>query len=109
MISWGGNVAEYLLTNRRHQAGSQYDMQSVVNYISYLAPDVEETGAYADWLWYRTKAMLRLPRHWAAVEALANELLEHEYIGGKRARQIIQDAICHERAHTEIVSGPQRR
>jgi len=87
MISWGGNVAECLFTGKKPVADS--DMHSVVNYLSYLTSGDEEIGAYADWLWYRTKSLLQFERHWAAVDALATELVKNGRVGQKRTREII--------------------
>jgi hypothetical protein len=100
MIDLGGSVATYLLTNRNDRIGPRGDFQHAFDYLSYLTNDDDESSAYANWLWHRTKAMLRWRWHWAAVEALANELLEHRYIGGKRARQIISETI-HKMAEKE--------
>lgn len=92
MVLLGGNVAERLLTGRRHIAGSYDDYHEVVNLLSYLAgPD--ETAKYVEWLWYRTKAMLSVDHWWLAVQRLAEELLKHHHLKSKRIREIIRQAI----------------
>lgn len=93
MVSWGGNVAEYLLSKKKHRTVSEQDEMDIFYGLLDLSSSVEEAGAYSDWLWYRTKAMLQLSWHWAATQALAKELYHHRYIGGKRVRQIIKESI----------------
>jgi hypothetical protein len=93
MVSWGGNVAEYLLTRHKFRTVSEQDEQDVFYCLLYLSSNAQEAGAYSDWLWYRTKTMLQASWHWAATEALARELFDHRYIGGNRVRQIIKESI----------------
>jgi hypothetical protein len=50
--------------------------------------DEEEQGAYTNWLWIRTRNMLRQPRAWAAVEAVARELLAKDKLSGKEVSAI---------------------
>ena len=52
-----------------------------------------ETEAYLGWRSIYTEQLLSQPWHWAAVEALAAELLRVRRVGGARARAIIHDAI----------------
>jgi hypothetical protein len=92
MVSWGGNVAEHLLSNNKRRTVSEQDAQDVFYGLLDLSSSAVEAGAYSDWLWHRTKAMLQLSWHWAATKALAKELFAHRYIGGKRARHIIKEA-----------------
>ena len=92
MVSWGGNVAEHLLTKHKHRTVSEEDELDVFYGLLDLSSSAREAGAYSDWLWYRTKAMLQLSWHWAATKALAKELFDRRYIGGKRARYIIKEA-----------------
>jgi hypothetical protein len=93
MVSWGGNVAEHLLTRHKYRTVSEQDEQDVFYRLLHLSSNAQEAGAYSDWLWYRTKTMLQASWHWAATEALARELFDHRYIGGNRVRQIIKESI----------------
>jgi ATP-dependent Zn protease len=94
MISWGGDAAEYILTNRKkYRPGSMSDIHNVIGYLSKICPESDALSAYVDWLWYCTRNLLREEYQWLAVEALATELIEHHYIGSTRARQIIKKAI----------------
>lgn len=92
MVLLGGNVAENLLTDKRSMAGSYDDYHQVVDLLSYLA-DPEETSKYIEWLWYRTKSNLGVDYWWLATQRLAEELLEHQYLRGKRIREVIRLAI----------------
>jgi hypothetical protein len=94
MISWGGDAAEFILTNRKkYRPGSTSDIHSVVEYLSKICGEPEALGAYVDWLWYCTRNLLREENQWIAVEALAVELIKKRYIGGTRTRQIIKNTI----------------
>jgi hypothetical protein len=92
MVSWGGNVAEHLLTRHKFRTVSEQDEQDIFYGLLYLSSNAQEAGAYSDWLWYRTKTMLQASWHWGATEALARELLDHSYLGGNRVRQIIKES-----------------
>lgn len=87
-----GNVAEHLLTGKRHRAGSYDDYHKVVNLLSYLAGP-EEIVKYVEWLWYRTKGMLGVDHWWLAIQRLAEELLKHHHLKSKRIREIIRLAV----------------
>jgi hypothetical protein len=75
MQTLAGNVAEHLLTGKRHMVGSYDDYHKAANLLLYLAGP-EETSKYVEWLWYRTKGMLSVDHWWLAVQRLAEELLK---------------------------------
>jgi len=93
MVDLAGQAAEYLLTGRKHKAGSEEDNHHALNCLSYLTGSTEELEAYWNWLAIRAKATLKIPALWQAIQTLAVELLNKKYIGGRRAHQIIQEAI----------------
>ena len=95
LISFAGQVAEELLTNRKRRlAGSASDYQFITTALICLTSDMgDELTAYSNWLYERTRAILSQGMVWRAVQALAAELLTRRYIAGKQARQIIQDAV----------------
>ncbi len=93
MIYLAGQAAECILTGRNIRAGSGQDNSYAIDYLSYLTGSTEELEAYWNWLAIRTSAILRLPALWQVIQALAIELLRKKYIGGRRAYQIIQEAI----------------
>ena len=57
------------------------------------AVDGEAPGRYLEWLRAVTRSIASQPRFVGAVEALAAELLRREVVGGRRARQIIKQAV----------------
>jgi hypothetical protein len=59
----------------------------------YMTGDGDETAAYVEWLRFRTINFLSRPQIWAAVEALAGELVIRRTITARTARRIIQSAI----------------
>lgn len=52
----------------------------------------EEAMAYFQWLWYCSRSLLSRPWNWAAVQALAQDLLQRGEVGERRARRIIGEA-----------------
>ncbi len=93
ITSLAGPVAEALFRGRHNWRGANSDTRQAVDLASYMCGGAEETGAYIGWLFWRARTILSLPEHWAAVQALAGDLLEQRRIGTQRARQIIKMAI----------------
>jgi ATP-dependent Zn protease len=93
MVLCAGVVAERLFTGRRHWKGSENDITKAVDYLAYQCGNDEEVSAYLELIWIRTRNLLRLPQHWAAVEAVAEELLKNSFLGQRRVRGIIFDAM----------------
>lgn len=59
-----------------------------------------EAWAYLEWLRQRTLSLMRTPGFWPAVEALADEILEHATLDYRRARQVIDRAAGAAQAET---------
>ncbi len=76
----------------RHFHGES-DRHGAINLISYLTRTSEETAAYFKLLNIQAKNKIKVPWVWAAIQALAEALLSHETISGKRARAIIRRSI----------------
>jgi len=55
-----------------------------------VSDDEDEAGAYLGWLSHRSKNLIRLPLVWAAIEALANALLQLKTIHSRKARKIMR-------------------
>lgn len=72
--------------------GHEGDTRHAIDLAGYVTGDVEETGAYLDWLTIRTRSMLGQPILWAAVHALALELLAQGELGTRSIREIMNDA-----------------
>jgi hypothetical protein len=58
-----------------------------------MGGDYKEAGRYVDKLWRKTKKLIYNPPCWAAVKALAAELLRCPKMGGRKARMIMLQAI----------------
>ena len=92
-----GYVAEKIFTGRRGLTGAVDDFQRAFDYACFITGSVEETSAFVKWLLIRTENMLRLPHNWAAVQAIAGELIKVKKIGYNKARKIIRKAESRER------------
>jgi len=75
MIAAAGEGAESLYTGRRVMHYACQDAMQAVDLASYVCPENEECSAYTNWLWLRAKNLIREPRSWIMVEALASKLL----------------------------------
>ena len=60
--------------------------------------ELEQAGAFVEWLRVRIKWLLARPRHWAAVEAVAQVLLERRTLTARDARKISRNAIAQAKA-----------
>jgi len=88
----GGTAAVERLVGRFPKRGTETDWRVAFNLITHLAGSEEETDAYMEWLWVRTKDLVDL--YWFAVEALAAELLARRRVGERRAREVIAKERC---------------
>jgi len=71
----------------------QGDYQSAVKLAFYVTGSNEEAEAYLNWLWIRAKNFVRCPPHRVCIEALAQVLLKERRLSGRKARQIIREAL----------------
>jgi len=69
------------------------DLKDAFSLVGYIAGPPEEISAYINLLNIQTKNMINLPLNWSAIQALAEALLSHETISGKRARAIIEKVL----------------
>ncbi len=102
IICLAGGEAEKLITGRYPAAwSSARDLTIAIELAARVMGDVEGVNEYMRWMKYQTKALLRVPWHRAAIEALAAALLERKKLGARQVRRIIQTAIDKEvrRAH----------
>jgi hypothetical protein len=94
MVSLAGGVAARMKTGRATGLGSATDPGSdrdnQADLILRLAPDVQDQKAWWTLLGNETRRALK--RHWPAVEALAQALLERKRIPGREARVIAEEA-----------------
>jgi hypothetical protein len=92
IVSLAGLVAERLRVGRVRYRINHPDVVQAFDLCSNTCGSDEETGACINWLWERTKNLMKSGRQWAAVEALAKQLRIRRYIGEREARQIIRQA-----------------
>jgi Peptidase family M41 len=92
VMLFAGAAAENKLAGKRNRAGEDDDFQKAVNLAASQCGSDEEVGAYLNWLWVRTRVLLDLPWLWAAVEALAQELLKYRKVSYQKACKIIKEA-----------------
>ena len=97
-----GHAAERLFRGRNNWIGSNSDVTRALDFLFYLVGTPEEAEAYFNWLFIRIGNLLSRDWNWAAVEALANALMEQKKIGYKKAREIIKNAI-----EAEFNKGPK--
>ena len=94
MFTLGGMVAERLFTGRTDWPVSRYtDTDNAVDTASYFTRTPDETSAFVDWMWERTKAILEFEPHSKAIHTLSLELLEKREIKGRDAAAIIKGVI----------------
>jgi hypothetical protein len=60
----------------------------------------DEVEPYLNWLFVRTKVLIKKPVVWRAIEAISKELLKKEILSGKEAFQIWSD--IHEEEEKKI-------
>jgi hypothetical protein len=92
MVSLGGPIAERVKIGRTMWKGADSDVKHAFDMCIYHCGNDVETNAYLNWLMERTKSVLSFGRQWAAVEALAQELVVRKYIGERLARKIVREA-----------------
>jgi hypothetical protein len=92
VISFAGRVAEEARWSNYTAVGWDDDYGKAVDLACKVTQDDEAAGHYCGWLLVRTRRLIAQPWHWAGVEALADELLMHQRLSGRRARAVIQAA-----------------
>jgi len=89
MISFGGPIAEAKrLRKRDWHPGSDGDVANAISLLRRVCYGGRDWKLLLDWLLHRTKAILRMPWNWRAVELVAEDLLAKNQITGRRARQL---------------------
>ena len=93
MVALAGYHAEKRFNPKgvRHYSSFQ-DRHESVNALSYFCGGTDEIEAYFKLLDLWAKGYLNRPWVWIGVERLAEALIEHGTLDGRRARQILQDA-----------------
>jgi ATP-dependent Zn protease len=86
-----GGIAETKRRGRRNHTGARADMNNAFELASRLFGD-EVGEKYLSYLHARAAQLLERPEHWAAVEYVARELLEHQTITGRHAKELFRQA-----------------
>ena len=89
IVLLAGAVAESLKFGRPYWKGSENDTTQAHDLAIYLCNEDKEAGAFINWLWQRTRNILEFGPHWAAVEAISEELMKSKYISERQTRKII--------------------
>lgn len=93
IVRYAGAMAEKVAFGRVDRwVGKNSDMNGSADLLTHLADDEKEQGAYANWLWERTRVLISYWATWPGVEALARELLQSRTIKGPLAREIFRKA-----------------
>lgn len=105
MVHLAGTVVDEILDNQDMYNGANADLVWAQKLSENAAEALsqEVTDAYMKWLWLRVGAYLQLPWNWAAVEAIADALVEHGQLGYRRARDVIRQAV--ESARNQHLTG----
>jgi hypothetical protein len=93
MLSFAGRITEQLFSGRYTWKDSYQDDNNAINMASYMTGSEDELNAYTKWIWIRTKNLISNPIYWAAIQALANELIIRKEIKSREARKIIYKAM----------------
>jgi hypothetical protein len=90
-----GPAAEARWIGRRNHVGASGDYRAARDLADYVAGDPSGEGAwrYVAWLEYRAEDLVQREHYWAAIEALAAELLARRRLGPRQARAVIKGAI----------------
>jgi ATP-dependent Zn protease len=89
-----GPIAEGILVNEKswRETGGAADVPRAVDLAMYLLGDIKRAEDYMKRMWDETEELIRRPENWAAVQAMAEELLERGQVEDERAREIIDGA-----------------
>jgi len=88
-----GTHAERLVVQRVSDASWSEDRRRAGALLSYLCGSAEEEGAYWNLMNIRARGLMKQDQLRPALDALAAALLEHRRLSGRRARQIILEAL----------------
>ena len=93
MTAHAGAAAQSLFTGHARRPGDGHDGQAAAGLAVHAIGSEEELDAYVMWLYHRVRGLLRRPQHWAAIQALAAELIVRRRVGAPRARRVIRSAM----------------
>ncbi|TWT97302.1 ATP-dependent metallopeptidase FtsH/Yme1/Tma family protein [Neorhodopirellula pilleata] len=92
LILLAGMVSESKFTGRYNQGGASQDLRDVANLLCTRAASPRQHETLQRRLLAKTEHILSDPTHVAAIEVLANELLEKTVVSGRAVRHHFQQA-----------------
>lgn len=93
LISLAGPAAEAKYRGRRNLPGAARDHMSVAYLVhDEFGPDSDTSRLYVAYMESRAKDLVHVPRIWTGIEMLADELIEHRRVNGKRIKEIYRSA-----------------
>lgn len=87
-----GEITERFISGKKRITIHQ-DHENAVSYLELLVSGDDELSAYLDLLSIQTKKMFAPPGIWLCVEVVADALIEHRTLSGRRLRAIIKEAL----------------
>lgn len=107
LIVLAGPIAEAQFTGRYNHIGASSDYHRAVTWASYAEGSTKLVKAYLHYMQARAEAMTTQQSQWVAIEALAEALLEHQHLSGRKARLIWLNAPMERMARVEELSQIQ--
>lgn len=89
LTALAGLQAERLHAGRWNHVGARGDHETAASFALHICGSPESTNAYLDWLAIRARDMLRLSFNWAAVERVAQALLEQRQLPYARFVEVV--------------------
>jgi hypothetical protein len=94
MVTLAGPAAEARWAGRRNHRGAKGDYRDAVDMADHMTGDNKGTELYLAWLRYRAEGLVQRVHYWAAIEALAAELLAQRRLGARRTRAVVKAGIA---------------
>ena len=89
LITFAGPAAEAKFSRRRNLPGAAADHKDIAYRVDDMFGSDSETGRlYMAYMDSRAEDLVRRPFVWAGIEMLADELIEHRRVNGKRIKEI---------------------
>lgn len=88
-----GYLAERMFAPKGSRIGAGQDFGMAIDLAMSQCGSTRETNAYVKWLEIRAEQILKMPLNKYSIEVLAHKLLEKERLNGRKAREIIRNAM----------------
>ena len=90
MALLAGPVSEKRFAKRASNVGARSDHARAADLALYVSADEKLANSLLKWLSVRTEKFVEV--NWWAVQAVAEALLEHKTLSGKKAKEVITEA-----------------